>query len=178
MGGSIEFGQSDNAVIAGTQERELLKVPDRKFSPQEIKNVLFRDDWETVKELFGIGARGGSDPRVEVDDKQCEQIAADYPTLLDHWQKTSRNRKKEKNWRAYATIDEPDTPDDLLDRLDTDLPEQNESEGDDYPNIPSAIAHEHAARRVGIKANEYSLSRLKDFRKRGEAILGQSKNAG
>lgn len=119
--------------------------------------------------------RGGSDPRVEVSDKQCEQMAADYRTLLSHWQKTNRNRKKEKNWRAYAKIDQPDTPDDLLDRLDDDLPTENESEGD-YPNIPSAIAHEHAARRCGIEPNEYSLSRLKDFRKRGETLPRQSKS--
>ena len=120
--------------------------------------------------------RGGSDPRLEVSDKQCEQMSTDYQTLLRHWQKINRSRKKEKNWRAYAKIDQPDTPEDLLDRLDDKLPSEDESEGSDYPNIPSAIAHEHAARRVGIKANEYSLSRLKDFRQRGDSLRGQSKS--
>jgi len=121
--------------------------------------------------------RGGSDPRVDVSDEQCRTLSADYPTLLQHWQKVNKNRKTEKNWRSYAKIDEPDTPDDLLDRLDDDLPQQFGSDGDAYLSIPSALALEHAARRCLIPPNEYGLSTLKNLRQRGDKLLGQAKTS-
>lgn len=121
--------------------------------------------------------RGGSDPRVDVSDEQCRTLSADYPTLLQHWQKVSKKRKTEKNWRSYAKIDEPDTPDDLLDRLDDDLPQQFGSDGDTYLSIPSALALEHAARRCLIPPNEYGLSTLKNLRQRGDKLLGQAKTS-
>ena len=109
--------------------------------------------------------RGGSEPKVEVTTAQCIELADHYVRLLPHWQKISRLRKTEKNWRAYAKIDEPDTPDDLLDRLDGKVPDNS---AEDYPSIPSTLALEHASRRSGIPDDQYSSSRLKDFRKAGQ----------
>jgi hypothetical protein len=152
------------------------RPPEEKLNPSQIKRLLFDPDWQLLKPILGVGSRGGSDPKVDVTDDQCTQLSSEYPALLTHWQKVERNRKSETHWREYAKIDQPDTPDDLLDRLDNKLPTQ-ESDGEDYPNIPSAIALEHAARRCGIPVNEYSQSTLKNLRSRGDKLQDNSKGS-
>ena len=149
--------------------RERLNTPEQKFTAADAMKVVYASEWQHIRSLLGISSRGGSDPRVELNDQQCEKLSREYRKLLKHWRKVSKNSKTEKNWRAYAQIDEPDTPNDLLDRLDGSVEPQPSNE--DYPTIPSVIALEHAARRCGIPNNEYSSSRLKHFRQRGDAIL-------
>lgn len=139
----------------------------------EAMKVVYGSEWEQIRSIVGMRSRGGSEPRVDLSDEQCEKLSKEYRALHKHWQKVSRNSKTEKNWRAYATIDEPDTPEDLLNRLDKDVEQQESSE--DYPGVPSVLALEHAARRCGIPDNVYSSSRLKTFRQKGDSIRGQSK---
>jgi len=161
-------------LSGGNRLREIIDRPKEKLSPKQLKDILFAPDWEYLKPMLGVAPRGGSDPKVDVTDEQCVQLSTAYPGLLSHWQKIEKNSKTEKHWREYAKIDEPDTPDDLLHRLDDKLPSQ-ESVGEDYPNIPSALALEHAAQRCGIPAGEYSQSSLKNFRLRGDNLQGQVK---
>jgi len=113
--------------------------------------------------------RGGSDPKIEVNDEQCATLSATYPGLLRHWRNVKRWHKKGANWRDHAKVDEPDTPDDLLDKI---------SSLDPYERQPSVLAHEHAARKCGLPANNYSLSTLSRLRRRGEKFRGQSKGRG
>ncbi len=155
------------------QLRTEINVPEQKFTPKQIKDELFGSEWEFLKPILGIGSRGGSDARVEVRDEQCKQLSTDYPVLLKHWQDIKANRTAKKNWRSYAKVDEEDTPDDLLNRLDDELPQQFGSDGEAYLNIPSALALEHAARRCGIPPNEYGLSTLKNLRLRGDSLLAK-----
>jgi hypothetical protein len=152
------------------------RPPEEKLNPSQIKRLLFDPDWQLLKPILGVQPRGGSDPKVDVSDGQCVKLSNEYPGLLNHWQKVEKNSKTEKHWREYALIDEADTPADLLDRLDNSLPAQ-ESEGEDYPNIPSALALEHAARRADIPAGEYSQSRLKNFRLRGDNMRDNSNSS-
>lgn len=122
-----------------------------------------------------VERRGGSHPSIEISDELLANLSRNYPPLLKHWQTIKKLRNgKVRNWRQYAKT-EADTPDDLLDRLDGKLPAEAKSGGEAYLNIPSALAIEHAARRVGIRANLYSLSNLSKLRQRGDEILGQSK---
>jgi hypothetical protein len=142
----------------------------------ENKREFLRSQIKQLPHILAERRRGGSNPRIDVSDEECVKMSEAYPALLKHWKKVAKNRKTEENWRAYAKVDEPSTPEDLLDRLD-ELPQESDSYNGDYPNIPSALAHEHAARLSGIKANEYSLSSLKLLRRRGDSIPGQMKNS-
>jgi len=152
--------------------RERLDMSETKISATEIKAIVYAAEWEHLKTVVGI-THGGSDPRVDVSDEQCIRLATDYPGLLEHWRQVGQmRRKRSRNWRDHAKLDVEDTPDDLLDRLDDDLPQEGAG---DYPNIPSALAHEHAARRAGIPDNEYGLSQLGRLRRRGDKKRGQSR---
>jgi hypothetical protein len=112
--------------------------------------------------LTVVKGRGGSEPDVVATDEQCKKMATDYPSLHKHWKQVSNIRKSNGDWRAYAQAVHSDTPDDLLDRLN-DL--------DPYLSRPSAIAHEHAARRCGIETNGCSQSTLGRLKRRGEQLL-------
>ncbi len=133
-----------------------------------------------VKQLPHILAeregRGGSDPRVPVSDSQCITFATDYPSLLQYWRGIASLRRQGLDWRAYAKVIQ-DTFDDLLDKLDDQLPDEADSAGADYPNIPSVLAHEHAARRCGIPPNTYKLSTHKNLRSRGDKLRSQVKDS-
>jgi hypothetical protein len=113
--------------------------------------------------------RGGSRPEMEVTDDQCALLSDNYSVLVKHWWEIRRRYKVNPsgNWRDHAKVDQPDTPDDLLNRV-FDL--------DPYVRKPSAIALEHAARRCGIPANTYSFSNLARFRRRGDKFRVQSKD--
>lgn len=121
-----------------------------------------------VPELRVPKGRGGSEPEVDVSDKQCVLISQDYTILLKHWKNVRRQRNSapKGNWREHARLDQPDTPDDLLDKL---------CSLDPYESKPSALAHEHAARRQGIPPNKYSLSTLSRHRRRGDNLRNHSK---
>jgi hypothetical protein len=112
--------------------------------------------------------RGGSEPEVKISDQQCVLMSRDYPALLTHWKNVRRLRNNDPNgnWRGYAKLDCADTPDDLLDQL-TSL--------DPYESKPSALAHQHVARRYGVPKDVYSLSTLTRLRRRGDNIRSQSK---
>jgi hypothetical protein len=118
--------------------------------------------------------RGGSLPDFPINDEQRALISSAYPDLLRHWQKIKKQRQNKVNWRGYAKLDEPDTPDDLLDRLAGKVPPGAPS-GGVYLGIPSTLAIEHAARRAGIPPNRYSSHQLGRFRRQGDKILSQSK---
>ncbi len=120
-----------------------------------------------IKRILHSRPRGGSQPEIEVTNEQCVVLSDNYATLLKHWREVRRRRRQspEGNWRDHARLDETDTPDDLLDQL-CDL--------DPYRRQPSALAHEHAARRSGIPANTYGLSSLSRLRRRGDKISGKS----
>lgn len=120
--------------------------------------------------------RGGSDPRIPVSDAQCITFAENYPILLQHWKGVASLRRQGLEWRGYAKL-VTDTPDDLLDKLDNPLPQESDSEGADYPNIPSVLAHEHSARRCDIPPNTYKHSTLKNLRAKGDKLRSQIKNA-
>jgi hypothetical protein len=156
--------------------RDLLDVTEQKYSAKLIETQMQKLERARLKSLIGnLKSRGGSDPEIEVSDEQCVMFSTDYPALLKHWGNIKKWRKQGANWRGHAKVDFPDTPDDLLDRLNDNLPSQFDSDGEAYLNIPSVLAHEHAARRCGIPANTYSLSNLARFRRRGNKIRVQSK---
>lgn len=118
--------------------------------------------------------RGGSYPDFQISNQQRAIISTVYPQLLRHWKNVKKQRQsKLVNWRHYAKIDEPDTPDDLLDWLDGKVPPG--AAGGAYPSIPSTLAIEHAARKAGIEPNRYTSNRLGRLRREGDKILGKSK---
>jgi hypothetical protein len=119
--------------------------------------------------------RGGSLPDFPINDEQRALISWEYPSLLRHWQKIKKLRQnKLANWRGYAKLDEPDTPDDLLNRLAGKVP-PGAALGGAYLGIPSTLAIEHAARRAGIPPNRYSSHQLGRLRRQGDKILSRSK---
>jgi len=119
--------------------------------------------------------RGGSLPDFPINDEQRALISSAYPYLLRHWQKIKKLRQnKSANWRGYAKLDEPDTPDDLLNRLAGNVP-LGAASGGAYLDIPSTLAIEHAARRAGIPPNRYSSHQLGRFRRQGDKIFSLSK---
>jgi hypothetical protein len=165
-----------NKTALSANDRRVLK--NLRTTIIEPVNLAFEERRkELVRQLRaeqGQRWHGGSEPEIDVSDEQCARLSADYPTLLKHWRNVKTWRKEKTNWRDHAKLDFPDTPDDLLDRLDDDLLSQFDSDGEDYPNIPSVLAHEHAARRCGIPANSYSLSTLSRLRRRGNKVRVQS----
>jgi hypothetical protein len=117
-----------------------------------------------LRRLLGVreDARGGSEPEVKATDEQCRSLVETYPAMLKRWQGW-KALCGTKNWRGHIKLDHPDTPDDLLDRLE-DL--------DPYTSKPSAVALEHAARICGIRTNGCGYSTLKRLRSRGIRLLG------
>lgn len=147
-------------IIRREKQRGSNNIP----SPAKFAEWVAKSEEEaTRKRLPEI--RGGSTPEIEISDEQCTKLAAEYPTLHTHWKNVRKWHKEGTNWRGHATLDQPDTPDDLLDKLNS---------LDPYDRQPATLAHEHAARRCGIPANIYSLRHLSRFRQRGQEILGQS----
>jgi hypothetical protein len=147
-------------IIKNEQERGSDSIP----SPAEFAEWVAKAEKEAAKKRLPE-IRGGSDPELEISDEQCTKLAAEYPTLHTHWKEVRRGHKRGGNWREHAKVDQSDTPDDLLDKLNS---------LDPYDRQPATLAHEHAARRCGIPANTYSLRHLSRFRQRGHEILGQS----
>jgi hypothetical protein len=145
------------------QGRKMLEKFDAILKPSKSSTDLAMQQLRAEK----TKRRGGSTPEIEVTDEQCATLSDNYPVLLVHWRNVRRWQKDNPsgNWRGYAKVDQLDTPDDLLDRV-FDL--------DPYHRKPSAIAHEHAARRCGIPPNTYSLSNLSRLRSRGDKIRSQS----
>jgi hypothetical protein len=118
--------------------------------------------------------RGGSNPDFQISNEQREIISRQYPRLLRHWKNIKKQKQNMVNWRGYAKVDEPDTPDDLLNQLAGQIPPGAASLSA-YPSIPSTLAIEHAARRAGIRPNLYTSSRLGRLRREGDKILRKSK---
>lgn len=118
--------------------------------------------------------RGGSLPDFPINDEQRTIIASEYPRLLRHWKNIKKQRQNKFNWRGYALLDEPDTPNDLLNQLAGQVP-LGAASGGAYLGIPSTLAIEHAARRAGIRPNRYSSHQLGRFRRQGDKILSRSK---
>jgi hypothetical protein len=172
---SAILGKIVNAVgfAVANDIRDRVKSPLPRISASEAMKIVYGSEMQQIKAVLGIGARGGSESRIDLSDERCGKLATEYEQLHEHWKKVCRNSKNEKNWRAYAKIDEQDSPNDLLDRLDESVEQAPSNE--DYPNIPSVLALEHAARRCGIPENEYSSSRLKHLRQRGIQFLANSK---
>jgi hypothetical protein len=133
------------AERAASQERELL-----------IKLL------KSSEHAIVMKSRGGSEPEVVATDSQCKKMAEEYPALHKHWKDVRQLRTSSKDWRAYAKAIYADTTDDLLERLNS---------LDPYENKPSAVAHEHAARRAGIETKGCSQSTLGRLRRRGESLL-------
>jgi hypothetical protein len=146
----------------------------------EEAKMFYAENYEPVNEalehrrrvlaaqLRGSFRRGGSPPRVPVSDQQCALIATEYPILREHWRTIKKWRHDyPKTWREHAAVELKATPNDLLDRLDGKMPEGSK---EDYPDIPSVLALEHAARRAGLPANAYSYSALKILRSRGNTV--------
>jgi hypothetical protein len=74
------------------------------------------------------------------DDWDKLQLAKEYPSILNHWEKLQKDLRNNIDWREYAKAGKfSDTPDDLLDLLlDTERKKL------------SFLAVEHTARRIGI----------------------------
>jgi hypothetical protein len=156
-------------------------IPLRYKNTDEYRTTLFNEYVTEIKKLWNMPSPGGSKPDVFATDEQLKIFAREYPALLKHWRNVAKWRKADPdgNWRAHAKVDQEDTPEDLLDRLD-DL--------DPYTRQPSRLAHEHAARRAqilraencdeetinarqrGIPATGCSESQLSRLRRRGERL--------
>jgi hypothetical protein len=163
------FNLLNKQGLSAKERRILKKAHENIIEPMKLAFEERRK--ELGKQLRAEHAqqwRGGSEPEIQVSDEQCVMLANDYPALLQHWNNVKKWRKKKTNWRIHAKVDQPDTPNDLLDKL---------CSLDSYERQPSALAHEHAARRCGIPDNVYSLSTLSRLRRRGNKIHGQSKVA-
>lgn len=157
-------------------------VPPRYKNQDEYRTNLFNDYVAEIKRLWNMPSPGGSKADVFATNEQLMTFAREYPKLLKHWKDVAKWRKShpDRNWRAHAKVDNDDTPDDLLDKLD-DL--------DPYARQPSKLAHEHAARRAhilraencdeetlkarerGVPATGCSESQLSRLRRRGEKLL-------
>lgn len=157
-------------------------IPLRYKQNDEHRTILFNEYVAEIKKLWNMPSPGGSKPDVFATNEQLKMFAREYPSLLKHWKNVTKWRKSDPggNWRAHAKVDQEDTPDDLLDRLD-DL--------DPYTRQPSRLAHEHAARRarilraenceeetlnarqLGIPATGCSESQLSRLRRRGEGLV-------
>ncbi|HEV2862566.1 MAG TPA: hypothetical protein VGX48_16245 [Pyrinomonadaceae bacterium] len=157
-------------------------IPLRYKNQDEFRTNLFNDYVAEIKRLWNMPSPGGSKADVVATNEQLMTFAGEYPKLLKHWQEVIKWRKShlDRNWRGHAKVDNADTPDDLLDKLD-DL--------DPYTRQASKLAHEHAARRAnilraencdeetlkaresGIPATGCSESQLSRLRRRGEKLL-------
>jgi hypothetical protein len=154
----------------------------RYKNQDEYRTTLFNEYVAEIKKLWNMPSPGGSKADVFATNEQLMTFAREYPKLLKHWREVTKWRKShlDRNWREHAKVDNTDTPDDLLDKLD-DL--------DPYTRQASKLAHEHAARRAnilraencdeetlkarerGIPATGCSESQLSRLRRRGEKML-------
>lgn len=150
----------------------------------EVRKELFQREATELRKIWGWG-KGGSESQGTISDEQKIKLAQEYPAIFAHWSTLMKlfRERLNRTWRGYAkTPDFFDTPDDLLDQL----------ESLSSTSKVSHLAIEHAGRRVGIykesqlkpsdvslrqqgiRATGYSHSRLETFRGEGESLLSQS----
>jgi hypothetical protein len=170
------------------EQHRVVGIPLRYKSHDDYRTTLFNEYIAEVKKLWNMPSPGGSKADVFATNEQLMTFAREYPKLLKHWRSVTKWRKShlDGNWRGHAKVDNADTPDDLLDKLD-DL--------DPYSRQASNLAHEHAARRAhilraencddetlkarehGIPATGCSESQLSRLRRRGEKMLAGNQSS-
>jgi hypothetical protein len=95
------------------------------------------------------------------------RFAVEYEILYKHWKFLSKI-SSEENWREYAIIKRPDTPNDLLDQFEH---ADREDESQIRKTI-SELALEHAARKAGILKIRGVSEAVRKQRKAGIPISG------
>lgn len=128
--------------------------------------------WDRVR---AKDRRGGSRPVLNTTDAESIQLVKAYRELLKHWQKISGLylENPEGDWREKAKLDQPDTPNWLLNDLQIKT---------HHKCRPHRLAHYHAATRCRIdiqtpKGKLVSLRTLERLRRRGELLSRSATSA-
>lgn len=151
------------AALSGANElREILEAPERKYSAQQIKDEVFRDEWELLKPIIGVSTGGARNVKHVWSDKDRECLASKYAELQPIWieakkiarlAQNSKEATRKKEWRKEVLGVYENLPADLLERFAT-------LRGDDAK--PSNIALLHAARSCLPPNVELSIGRLRE----------------
>jgi hypothetical protein len=159
-------------------------------SGSEFREAVYRKQTSAIKQLYSK-TWGGSMSTVEATDKQKIEFARHYQTLHQYWANVLRLyiADPEGDWQDKAKKEEPDTPDDLLERLanpDADFEQQELSQEEvdklidgqsSYPNAVFALALEHSARRAKIQKLKGCDPATLLTRRRGIPVTGHKPSA-
>jgi hypothetical protein len=147
--------------FAGANElRDILKVPEQKYSAKDIKDVLFQADWERIKLLSGVTRGGARNIKHSWTDKERNCLVLNDERLKPIWTEAKRiaiaaQKSKESGrslrWSEQVKGAYPDLPQDLIELLSA--PRSADAK-------PANIALTHAAR-LCIPTS-YSTRRLRE----------------
>lgn len=176
---SIKDLDKNNKITKQDKNDPMLK---RDFPTSLLKQRISKIN-NQLTDAYSI-KKGGSESKGIVSDEKKQLLAKEYPAILSHWKDIHTLSRNGSDWRDKAKTNKfPDTPDDLLNKL----------ESTDKENI-SCLAIEHAGRRVGIMktdglnqttttlrelgimATGYSRSQLMRFKEEGDTLLISLKN--
>jgi hypothetical protein len=77
--------------FAGANElRDILKVPEQKYSAKDIKDVLFQADWERIKLLSGVTRGGARNIKHSWTDKERNCLVLNDERLKPIWTEAKR----------------------------------------------------------------------------------------
>ncbi|HLL76418.1 MAG TPA: hypothetical protein VK421_14290 [Pyrinomonadaceae bacterium] len=170
-----------SSFSGGNALRDILNLPYQKFSAKDIKEALFRDDWERIKPIAGV-AHGGARTRKAGfvwDEEKAVQLYQTVEALPRHgaddlpmWEYA--HKMLADNDYDHETIlflkSRPvfqDVPDELLKEA-ADVWRRYDESWDSLPpdSSPQAFAFRHACHKLGFPYKAYNTVRTNYYRGR------------
>lgn len=142
------------------QLRDVLQLPQQKFSAEQIREALYGREWGHLKQMFGITQGGARNIKHRWTDKQRQCLADNYGRLKPIWLEAKRiardaqgakESSRRLRWAEAVSATYPELDTDLIARL---APDSSDAR-------PADIALTHATR-ICIPGKTFSTRKLRE----------------
>ena len=176
------------AFVGANELRDMLEVPEQKYSAREMKEGIFRAEWELIKPLVGVkhgGERKRKQPAFTWDKDKAKELFKTVQALPRISRKSlweyAAEQLRENDYAAEIVTwlqSNPafiDSPEHLLKEA-ASIWRSYEEESKNIPaeSKPLAFAFRHACYKLGYSAGKYNTLRTRYYEgKKAQESIGK-----